>query len=57
VVQFSGSTIRKSLWILARKVPIGQDKLDELRQVAKDAGFDVSKLLVAPWAKIKPLDD
>lgn len=47
---------RKSLWVLAREVPISLEKLDELRQVAKNAGFDVSKLLVAPWAKVKPLD-
>jgi apolipoprotein D and lipocalin family protein len=42
---------RKSLWILAREVPVSKEILDSLREVAQKAGFDVSKLLVAPWDK------
>lgn len=42
---------RKSLWILARKIPISDGKLKELRDIALEAGFDVSKLIAAPWDK------
>jgi apolipoprotein D and lipocalin family protein len=44
---------RKSLWILARKVPVPQRSLDELRMLAKEAGFDTSRLILAPWEKLK----
>lgn len=40
---------RKSLWILVRKVPVAKAKLDELIAIARKAGFDTSKLLIAPW--------
>ncbi len=43
---------RKSLWILAREVPISQETLVSLREIAQKAGFDVSRLIVAPWDKI-----
>lgn len=42
---------RRSLWILAREVPIGEEALQKLRAIARGAGFDVEKLLVAPWEK------
>ena len=43
---------RKSLWILAREVPISKETFHSLREIAQKSGFDVSKLIVAPWAKI-----
>ncbi len=43
---------RKSLWILAREVPISKETFDSLREIAQKSGFDVSKLIVAPWDKI-----
>ena len=43
---------RKSLWILAREVPIKKETFDSLRAIAQKSGFDVSKLIVAPWDKI-----
>ncbi|WP_052574056.1 lipocalin family protein [Haloferula sp. BvORR071] len=43
---------RKSLWILAREVPIGEETLKSLQDIARKAGFDVSKLLIAPWDKV-----
>jgi apolipoprotein D and lipocalin family protein len=43
---------RKSLWILAREVPISKEAFDSLRGIAQKAGFDVSKLIVAPWDKV-----
>jgi apolipoprotein D and lipocalin family protein len=43
---------RQSLWILAREVPIAEESLKSLREIAQRAGFDVTKLLVAPWDKI-----
>ncbi|MFN0127377.1 MAG: lipocalin family protein [Verrucomicrobiales bacterium] len=43
---------RKSLWILAREVPIGEEPLKSLREIAQKAGFDVTKLVVAPWGQI-----
>jgi lipocalin len=44
---------RKSLWILAREVPIAEATLNSLREIARKAGFDVTKLLIAPWDKIQ----
>ncbi len=44
---------RKSLWILAREVPIAEESLNSLREIARKAGFDVTRLLVAPWDKIQ----
>lgn len=46
---------RKSLWILARKVPVEKVQLKRLRDRARNAGFDVSKLVIAPWEKISPI--
>ena len=43
---------RQSLWILARKVPVDEKTFDSLKEVAREAGFDVSKLIVAPWDKV-----
>ena len=43
---------RKSLWILAREVPIAEETLKALQGIAKKAGFDVDKMLIAPWEKI-----
>lgn len=43
---------RKSLWILAREVPIAEETLKSLQEIAKKAGFDVAKMQVAPWDKI-----
>ena len=47
-----GNPDRKTLWILAREVPIGEESLKSLQEIAKKAGFDVSKLLIAPWDKV-----
>ena len=47
---------RRSLWILAREVPITEDSFKSLREIAEKAGFDVSKLLVAPWDKIREVE-
>jgi apolipoprotein D and lipocalin family protein len=43
---------RKSLWILAREVPVSKEAFDSLREIAQKSGFDVSRLIVAPWDKI-----
>jgi hypothetical protein len=40
----------------AREVPITEDSLKSLREIAEKAGFDVSKLLVAPWDKIREVE-
>ena len=48
---------RKSLWLLAREVPIAKEKLDELKKIATDAGFDVAELIIAPWEKVKGSQD
>ena len=48
---------RKSLWLLAREVPIAKEKLDELKKIATNAGFDVAELIVAPWEKVKGSQD
>ena len=47
---------RDSLWILARGVPISEKKLNALRNIADSAGFDVSKLIIAPWDQVEPSD-
>ena len=44
-----GIPSRKALWILAREVPIPPAKLAELTAIAKQAGFDTSKLIISPW--------
>ena len=44
-----GSPDRKSLWILSRKVPVPQARLDRLAKVAEKAGYDTSKLIFAKW--------
>jgi apolipoprotein D and lipocalin family protein len=44
-----GIPSRKALWILSRSVPVAPEKLAELTAIARDAGFDTSKLIVAPW--------
>lgn len=44
---------RKSMWILAREVPVAAESLDRLRELGRNAGFDVDKLLIAPWDKIQ----
>jgi apolipoprotein D and lipocalin family protein len=46
-----GVPSRKSLWILSRDVPVSKEQLDELVGIAKKAGFDTTKLIVAPWKK------
>lgn len=43
---------RKSMWILAREVPVHAETLEQLRDIGKKAGFDVDKLVVAPWDTI-----
>ena len=45
---------RKSLWILARKVPVPEQKLKELRAIAAKAGFDTAKLEVGQWKAAAP---
>lgn len=47
---------RKSLWILAREVPVPEESLKPLREIAQKAGFDVTKLLVAPWDKVPKVE-
>ena len=49
----AGVPDRKSLWILAREVPVPEKQLKELMSIASKAGFDVSKAVVAPWGSIK----
>jgi len=44
-----GTPDRKSLWFLARKVPVPGDTMDSLIAVAKQAGFDTQKLIVGKW--------
>lgn len=44
-----GTPNRKSLHILAREVPVPQERTDELIAIADGAGFDTSKLMVADW--------
>jgi apolipoprotein D and lipocalin family protein len=46
-----GVPSRNALWILSRSVPVPKQKLDELVAIAKKAGFDTGKLLIAPWQK------
>lgn len=48
---------RKSMWILAREVPIASETLDRLREIGRKAGFDVDKLLIAPWDKIQKKEE
>lgn len=44
-----GRPNRKSLFILARTVPVPQEKLSELVAIAKKAGFDTDKLEYDAW--------
>lgn len=44
---------RKSLWILSRKVPVSKEDLTSLKKIAKDAGFDLTKLIVSPWQNMQ----
>ena len=44
-----GSPDRKSLWVLARKVPVPEKRVKRLLKVAEKAGFDTSKAVVATW--------
>ena len=46
-----GVPSRNALWILSRDVPVPKQKLDELIAIATKAGFDTSKLIIAPWKK------
>lgn len=43
---------RNSLWILAREVPVAAETLKSLQEIARKAGFDVSRMEVAPWERI-----
>ena len=52
-----GNPDRKSLWILAREAPIAEDKLNSLTKIAEMAGFDTTKLIVAPWKKAQRISD
>ena len=44
-----GSPDRKSLWILARQVPVNEKRLKRFASIAKKAGYDTAKLVVATW--------
>lgn len=44
-----GIPSRKALWILSREPRLPEGKLDELIAVAKAAGFDTERLLIARW--------
>jgi len=46
---------RQSLWILARKVPVPDKAFRRLRDLAQEAGFEVVKLIVAPWSNIEKI--
>lgn len=48
---------RKAMWILAREVPVAAETLDRLREIGRKAGFDVDKLLIAPWDKIQKKEE
>ncbi len=45
-----GNPSRRTLWILSRNVPVEPEELDALIGIADRAGFDVLRLLLAPWA-------
>jgi len=47
---------RKSLWILAREVPVAEETLKALPEIAKKAGFDVAKMEIARWDRILKVD-
>ncbi len=44
-----GTPSRRFLWILSRDVPLSPREREELVAIATRAGFDTSKLLIAPW--------
>ncbi len=44
-----GNPDRNSLWILSRKVPVPEKKLNKLIKRAKNAGFDTQKLIINSW--------
>lgn len=44
-----GTPDRKSLWILARKVPVPAETKASLLTIAKQAGFDTQKLIFGIW--------
>ena len=44
-----GIPSRKALWILSRDPRLPKGKLEELIAVAKSAGFDTERLLIARW--------
>jgi apolipoprotein D and lipocalin family protein len=46
-----GEPSRKYLWILARQASIDTDLFNKLKDIAKDKGFDVSKLIVTDGQK------
>ncbi|MFM7182579.1 MAG: lipocalin family protein [Verrucomicrobiales bacterium] len=44
-----GVPSRKALWVLSREKHLPKSKLQELILLAKSAGFDTEKLLIADW--------
>lgn len=49
-----GTPDRKSLWILARKVPVPEQTMSKLTAIAREAGFDTKKLIVNQWTANPP---
>ncbi len=50
-----GAADRSSLWVLAREVPVRAGKLNRLVAIAKKAGFETGKLIIADWSRAAPL--
>ncbi len=51
-VAIVGQPSRKALWILGRRIPAPDDELKRAMAFARDAGFDVESLLIAPWGEV-----
>ncbi|MED6180853.1 calycin superfamily [Stylosanthes scabra] len=49
-----GGPTTKYLWILSRKSHLDDEKYNELVQIAKDEGYDVSKLRKTPQSETPP---
>ncbi len=49
-----GTPSRRFLWILSRDVPLAPGELNHLIEIAANAGFNTSKILIAPWKSPVP---
>lgn len=48
-ISLVGSPDRKNLWVLSRKPNLPEKRLKRLLNVAKKAGFDTAKVIIADW--------